>query len=195
LLERVWSIKPPDPLVRTFSTSHAFLHERLTSEFVSGLTLAVATDKELAMLRSFEEALPALCTELAEIPLYVANSDMVRSNTTLCSDGRVSVMLWGRWRLAPIGVFLPSRFNSNQLTAILDRVRQRRPDLSERYTVDHLRLAASCKELELRVIEGKYEAALRTIPFILNSPLLAGEGAADPSQWKAPLSYAVQAIS
>jgi hypothetical protein len=193
LLEQLWSIKPPDPLVSAFSTSHVYLHERLTPEFIAGLTLAVSSEKELAMLRAFEEALPAVCAELAAMPLYVANSDMIRSNTALRSDGGVSIMLWGRWRLAPIGVYLPI-FDAAKLTTILDRARQRRPDISDRFGVDHLRLAASCKQLEMRVVDANYEAALRTVHSILDNPVLA-VGLTKGPQRPAPEIYAAQALS
>jgi hypothetical protein len=191
LFEQVWSVKPPDRLVSAFTRSHVLLYERFTPEFLAGLTLAISTDKQLAMLRAFEEALPAVCSELAAMPLYVANADMIRSNVVLRSDGGMYVMLWGRWRLAPIGVYLPSILNATKLGAILDRVRQRRPDIPDRVGVDHLRLAASCKQLEMRVFEANYEAALRTIHLILNNPVLTGGVTKGPP---APEMYAAQTI-
>ena len=82
-------------------------------------------------------------------------------------------MMWGRWRLEPIGVSLPPRANADKLSAMLARARQRRPEISETFSPDHLRLAAACRQLEVSVTEARYEAALRGLPAILNNPVLA----------------------
>ena len=89
LLEQAWSIEPPDRLIHAFRTSHAFLHDCLTSEFISRLALAVSSEKEAATLRAFDAALPAVRVALSEIPLHVSNRDMIRSNTAMRSDGGV----------------------------------------------------------------------------------------------------------
>lgn len=175
LLEQVWSIEPPDRLVHAFRTSHAFRHDRLTPEFIGRLALAVGSEKEAATLRAFDAVLPTVRVALSEIPLHVSNPDMFRSNTAVRSDGGVSVMIWGRWSLEPIGVYLPRgpHRTKAKLSAMLARVRQRRPDISEMLSPDHLLLAAACRQLEEEVTDANYEAALRALPAILNNPTLA----------------------
>jgi hypothetical protein len=173
LLEQAWSIQPPDPLIDAFSKSHVFFHDRFTPEFISRLALAVGSEKEAATLHAFNTALPAIRAALSGIPLYVSNRDMIRSNTAKRSDGGVSVMIWGRWSLKPIGVSLPLRRNRATLSAMLARVRQRRPDVSEMLSPDHLRLAAACSQLEGLIAEARYEAALGAIPALLRNPTFA----------------------
>jgi hypothetical protein len=180
LLERLWSIEPPETLKRAFSTSHLLLHERLTPEFVRGLALAVSNDNELSTLRAFEAVLPAIRDAISAMPLHVFNPDMFRSNAVMQSDGGVSVMLWGRWRLEPIGAYLPLRVHNDKLLGMLARVRERRSNVSKMLSPDHLQLAAECRQLVNRVSEARYEAALRALPAILNNSAIASAERRDP---------------
>ena len=166
-LEQVWSVAPPEGLVRAYSTSHTLLHERLTPEFIDRMALAVGSKKDERALRALEAALPTICDTLSAIPLHVSTPDSVRSNVTLRGDGRVSLMIWGRWTLTPLGVYLPSKPDDTKLAAMLDRVRERRTDIPDALSPSHLRLAAACRTLERNIAEAKYAAALHDLPAIL----------------------------
>ena len=172
LLEQIWSVEPPDDLIQIFSASHVLCHDRLTPEFTRKLELAVDTDKQAATLRSFDLALPAIRAVLSTMPLYVFSRDMMRSNSAAHSDGRVSIMMWGRWSLEPIGAYLPRRLGKAPLSAILARVRQRRPKFSETLSYDHVQLAGACRQLEVRMAETNYEAALHILSAIVRNPIL-----------------------
>jgi hypothetical protein len=172
LLEQIWSIKPPDRLVAAFGSSRALLHDRLTSELIERLALAVDSESGEADYRAFGYALPAVRAVLSMMPLCVSNPDMLRPCTAAHHDGKVSIMLWGRWALEPIGANLPE-IHEEKLAEIIARLQPRRPDILESLTPDHLRLAAACKKLENHITESQYEAALRLIPAILESPLLS----------------------
>jgi len=124
------------------------------------------------MVQAFAVALPAIRDVLSAMPLHVSNRDIFPSNTVLRCDGGMSAMMWGRWRLEPIGVYLPPRANKDTLSAMLARVRERRPQISETLSPDHLQLAAACWELELLVAEASYEAALGALPAIVKNPIL-----------------------
>ena len=175
LLEKIWGVKPPVGLVQAFSTSHTFLHDRLTPELIDRLELAVSKS-EVRDLQAFGAVLPTIRAILSSMPLHVSTRDMFRSNTAVRRDGGVALMIWGRWTLEPLGVYLPSRSDNAALTAVLDRVRERRTDIAEDLTPDHLRLAESCRKLERYVAEAKYSAALRSLPGVLNNSALASGG-------------------
>lgn len=174
LLEQIWSVEPPEELIRIYSASHVLCHDRLTPEFSRKLDLAVETEKQAATLHSFDKALPAICDVLSRMPLYIFNRDMLRSNTAANKDGRVSMMLWGRWALEPVGAYLPGMLKKDQLSAILDRVGQRRPKFSNTLSPDHVALAATCRQLELAIGEANYEAALHILSEIVDNPILTG---------------------
>jgi len=173
-LEKVWSVTPPDGLIEAFRTSHSLLHDRLKPDLVDRLALAAGSKKEMETLAAFEATLSSIRSTLSEIPLHVSIRDNLRSNTVVDSDGRVSLMMWGRWMLEPLGVFLPARPDDAKLTAMLSHVRERRPDITDALSPSHLRLAAACRILERNIAGARYATALRGLPALLNNPALAG---------------------
>ena len=173
LLEELWSLQPPDSLIRTYRASHMLLHERLTAEVISRIALAVSTRRDAAILRAFEVALPPICSALSKMPLHISNSDLFQSNTAIAADGRISVMVWGRWALEPIGMSWPRGSEQAKLPDMIARVRERREDASETLTLDSLRLVNSCYKLESDISRNQYEAALRSLPTILRNPIVA----------------------
>jgi len=175
LLEQIWSVEPPEELIQIYGASHVLCYDRLTPDSTSKLELAVETDKQAATLHSFDKALPAICDVLSRMPLYIFNRDMMRSNTAAQKDGSVSIMLWGRWALEPIGAYLPGMLGKDQLSAILDRVGQRRPKFSDMLSFDHVQLAAACRQLELAIAETNYEAALHILSTIVRNPILKAD--------------------
>ena len=179
LLEQVWSVEPPDELVRIYSTSHVLCHDRLTPEITRKLELAVDSEKQAATLHSFDLALPTIRDVLSTMPLYVFNRDMMRINTAARKDGRVSIMMWGRWSLQPVGAYLPRSLGKAELSAILARVCQRRPKFSETLSYEHVQLAAACRQLELSVADSNYEGALHILSAIVRNPILTSDGTSE----------------
>ncbi len=175
-LEQTWCIAPPDPLVKAYRASHPLLHESFRKNFVRRLAIAVGNEKMASTLQKFKAKLPAIRTVLSEMPLYVSTPDIVRSNTSLGADRVTYLMIWGRWSLDPIGVYLPLRPDMEKLSTMLARVRQRRLDIPEALNAHHLRLAAGCRELATKMRNLKYEAALAMLPTLLDDLVLATRG-------------------
>lgn len=163
-LANLWCLEPPPRLVRIYSSSHRFLHERLTEEFVSRMDIAVDTDEEAEALGRFQDALPAMRDLVGKVPLRLVNPDFAREQTVARADGGYDVLEWGQWSLAPIGTALTSWLadDDRELDALLEEVRRRRPGmLDEPLTTAQLQLVRNCDRLERAILRGTMKAALQ----------------------------------
>lgn len=180
----LWGMELPPALVRIYSSSHRFLHERLTEEFVSRMDIAIDTEAEADGFRRFHDALPAIRDQIGKIPLRLVNSSFAREQTVARADGGLHVLEWGQWSIEPIGTALPSGLvDDRELGALLDKLR-RPAMLDASVTLAHLRLVRDCGLLERAILRGTMKAALRHAALVaddLEAIVRAGR-AAEPDQ-------------
>ena len=192
-LANLWCLEPPPALVRIYSSSHRFLHERLTEEFVSRMDIAVDTDEEAEALGRFQDALPAMRDLVGKVPLRLVNPDFAREQTVARADGGYDVLEWGQWSLAPIGTALTSWLadDDRELDALLDEVRRRRPGmLDEPLTAAQLQLVRNCDRLERAILRGTMKAALQlAVQATSDLEAIAGN-AGKAEETKSPLQMA-----
>lgn len=160
-LANLWSFEPPPALLKIYASSHSFLHQRLTDEFVSRMDIGVDNDADV--LNRFRAALPAICDLLAGMPLRLVNSDFRRENVVAASDGGFHVLGWERWSLEPVGAgtWATPATAEDRLAVLLKLARARRPAaIPDLVGVQHLMLAQRCSLLERAILRGTMKAAL-----------------------------------
>lgn len=162
-LARLWAYEPPAALVRVYASSHNFLHQRLTDGFVSRMDIAVDTDEGAAALERFRALLPAVCGQLASMPLRLVNPDLRPDNVVVRQDGAFHVLGWGQWAIEPGGAGranLPAA--EDRLAAILKRARTLNPAaVPPSLDPRQLLLAQHCSLLERAILRGTMQAGLK----------------------------------
>lgn len=176
VLANLWSYEPPPGLLKIYASSHNFLHQRLTDEFVGRIDIGIDTDAQAAALKRLRDALPAIRDTLAALPLRLVNPDFWRETAVATPEGGFNVLGWERWSLEPIGgegaIKLPAE---DRLAAILDLARTRRPAaIPDVVNIQHLLLARRCALLEQAILRGTMKAALA----------LARQVTADRASWE-----------
>ncbi len=181
---RIWSFEPPQSLVRIYSSSHRFLHERLTDAFVSRLEIAVDSDDEAAVLERFRAALPTVCIRIGTLPLRLAHPNPNREQAFVAKNGDLYVLGWGGWVLEPVGTTLPPLLPTfKHIEAILAEVQQRDSALSLALSPGDIWLARNCSLLEKTVLRGAMKSGLQQAAQILASLEVVGKdiAALDPA--------------
>lgn len=159
-LANLWTFEPPSKLIRIYASSHSFLHQRLTDEFVSRMDIGVDDDADV--LNRFRAALPVICDVLESMPLRLVNPDFRRENVVAAPDGKFLVLGWGRWSIEPAGAGranLPAA--EGRLATILELARANRPAAMPDFVgARHLLLAQRCSLLERSILRGTMKAGL-----------------------------------
>lgn len=170
-LARLWACEPPAALVKVYASSHKFLHQRLTDDFVKRMDIAVDTDEDATVLERFRAALPSVCETLAAIPLRLVNPDLRSDNVVARQDGTFHVLGWGRWAIEPGGAGranLPAA--EDRLAAILEQARTVNPAaVPTSLGPCQLLLAQHCSLLERAILRGEMKRSLSTAATLLSS--------------------------
>jgi len=172
LLLSHWSCVPPDGLLQAFASSRGFLAKRLNGDVVARMEVAADSAVDVDALATFESRLPEIQGLLNQMPVYVQNSHQNRGNLARQSNGELLVMSWSAWTLEPIGAVLPRRAPPVKLKQWVAYLREHRGDIPSDYSVDHLRLASSCYELERAITREKFNQGLRLVHRILKNPVV-----------------------
>ncbi|MGJ7461873.1 hypothetical protein ACR80S_12295 [Halomonas sp. MA07-2] len=168
LYEHLWSITPGVELLHAYNASQLLMHQRLNTKFFDRIDIALDTDEDSARKDEFMAALPRL-TELVEaVPLYVYNPMANAANVVKKADGKgVLITTWGKWKLEPIGVQLPS-LDGDELSWMLLQVRKHRHDIPGWFGVNELYLVNGCRRLESLVQKNQFKKALELMPEIVD---------------------------
>lgn len=176
LMVDLWSVEPPSPLIKTYSSSHTFLHERLSEEFTMRAEMAVDDEKSFQQLERFIALLPTLRRRIGALPLCLVNHRLLPQQVVRRPDGGVYAFGWGEWSLEPAGAKLGNLFaKEGELKALLARVQERRQAMcTPAVNVANLELARASDILERKILRGNMKAALTIMIGITNE--LEGRG-------------------
>ena len=174
----LWSVTPPRPLERAFSTSRPMLAGRLVPEFLERLEVAADTKPERETYQAFLAQLGGIQEVLHGMPVYIDNPDLVPENVVAFGEDDYRIMTWGRWSLEPVGATLLRSMELAVADEFLAPIRSARGLSPQALTPDHVRLARECRELEREIAKGFYNKALQRMRRILGNALLAEESVA-----------------
>lgn len=164
LLTNLWSCQPPRSLVEAYSVSHPMLHKKIKDELVSRVEVAIDTEKEERLLSNFKELMPDLLRYLSRFPVYIFNPDLKPGNVMMSADGSdFLVMTWTRWKILPLGAAFPGRYEGKQLGEVLEKIREKRRDVTDAFSIDDMSCANLCYELEKAIRGERYKAALKSM--------------------------------
>lgn len=169
LLFRIKGLQPPQGLVDAYAMSKPLLGDRINSELLSRLEVAVQNDGDRQLLDASYAMLEEIQSRLSALPLCIDNPDLTRGKVV--SDGKEEekrIMNWGRWELAPLGAGELDMANSVDPGELLAHVRSVRTDVDPSVTDADLELAARCSELEIHTSRKHLQKSLRTLRQILD---------------------------
>lgn len=161
LLTNLWSCQPPPSLVEAYAASHPMLHKQLKDDVVLRVKVAIDTEEEEKLLSDFQILMPDLLRYLSRFPVYIFNPDLKPGNVMRSANGSdFLIMTWTRWKILPLGAAVPRRYKKYQLEEVLNRVREKRRDVSDALGVEDMNCVNLCYELEKAIRGERYKAAL-----------------------------------
>lgn len=171
-----WCIAPPKKLVSSYLTSHPTLPGRLTQNFIERVSLAVDSAEERRVFKSFLRNRGKVVKALSQLPLFIYNPDLSRANVVDSDEGYL-VMSWGRWKLEPIGIGMPSNATPARLEKCSDSLIERRglKEQNREKLILSLRMVDSCHKLEAAIVKEHYKKAFTYMRDILRNPLVGSE--------------------
>lgn len=170
-LINVWALEPPTALASIYTTSHNYLHQRLTDELISRLEFALNSDSGVEILPRFCHQLPEIRLRIAKLPLCLVNRDQSRERILSKADGGFYQQDWCDWSLEPAGYGLPDDLqDSKQLSELVKNVGKRRLSFAHSQVhVADLQLTKKCADLEQLIIRGNLVAGLALVSDILEN--------------------------
>jgi len=167
-----WSFSPSKELVSSYLTSHPTLPGRLSQDFIERVSVAVDSGAEKELFNKFLEGREAIVKVLSHLPLFIYNPDMNRA-TVVESDGGYLVMNWGRWKLEPIGIGMPSNATPELLENCIDSLVEKRGLKDREKAIKSLMLVDSCQKLEAAIAREQYKKAFSHMREVLKNPLVS----------------------
>lgn len=164
----VSGFEPPKPLVEAFSTSHPHLGERLNDEIINRVELAIEDDGDAELFERFSGQLPDIRARLYEMPLSIANPDFRRATSTAVDDDRFNVMVWGRWKLEPLGFGLDLIGAEAAVEEILDHARKTRTDIPSSLRAKDVEWVNTVAKLERYITGSNYREGLSAMRLVID---------------------------
>lgn len=179
VLERHWAVEPSRQLVKDFKLTLPLMARRLDEELIQRVQIAVEDEADQQALDQFRSQLSSIRARLADMPLYIANKDMVPANAIRANNALgVQLQCWGRWSIEPIGYRLPRRFTEDGLQQALDNVRASGRQLPASYSVADILYVHRLAQVETAIADHDYRQALDAmIQFNLSTPVQLKERA------------------
>lgn len=160
---RLVGMKPETELVDMFCSTHLLPHQRLNSEFLSRVKVALRGKADKRAYEGFARDLQSIRDRVDAVPLAIANTDFGRNGAVAIAEGLPLFMYWGRWALAPLGGGVMYSLNDDELAKVLAAVRHLRDDIDGNLSLDDLKLVSRVQNLVAQIEKGSYAAALDTI--------------------------------
>ncbi len=163
ILEKLWCVIPGDSLVSAYRSSHSLLHDRINPELLDKVRVAINSDSEEENYKWMTENLPSIKSSVASLPLCIHNPDINR--TTVVAKGEPAsylVTTWVRWRIDPLGAYVPSDYSDDDISALVEQVSSVRGD-TQSCDVEKVKLCWHCWRLDKNIKAGKYEKAMADI--------------------------------
>jgi hypothetical protein len=164
----IWSVTPPEALVRASGNKRPLLHQRLDPKLMERLSVAADSEEEKRTVHALHTQLPGIRDRIAQLPLHVYNPDLSRGNLVRFGENDVRVMSWIRWSIEPLGVGLPTELIEDDVRMIVEKVRSSRDDLNDMTAWDIALVNASSRLLR-NIKTGLYQSALEEAAVMVNS--------------------------
>lgn len=171
-----WTCSPPEKLVSSYLTSQPILPARLSKEFIERASVAIDSEDEKNIYNRFYVMRQTVMTEISKLPLFVYNPDLKPGNVVEDYNGDYLVTSWGRWKLEPIGVGMPSNTTRDMLeNHVVDFLKSR--GLKDRsYALECLLLVSNCHDLETAIAKQYYKKAFLIMKDILDNKIVCTLG-------------------
>tara|TARA_R110000796_G_scaffold200418_2_gene316442 strand:- start:8541 stop:10181 length:1641 start_codon:yes stop_codon:yes gene_type:complete len=162
------AIDPPLQLCHRYQRSRPMLWQRLNTDLLERLYMAVTSDEQRAMLDSLVENLNRLGAMLRALPLVLYQPDATQDAIWIPDEGAPMALNWGRWSLEPLGAGWPEgKKRLSYLKLAIEEAAETRPALL-RVVIKDAELSALAFALERECNSQRYVQALELLPALMD---------------------------
>ncbi len=115
-LVELWTIEPPDALLKDYRRSRQTIEMRVTPEMLERLLIFAETERDRATVGLVIERLPEIRKRISRLPRVFVNS-VGADSLYRTEDGRFFVAHWPNWSIEPIGANWPGAVRAHIRTA------------------------------------------------------------------------------